>query len=121
MRTATLARKTAETDIALTLNLDGTGVADIQTGCGFLDHMLTHIAVHGLFDLEVDLFVHKASRLEIAPSSGGDEAFHDQALSPASTLRQPPLRENKIQSLFDHGLSYHTPDPPRLFAFSDPH
>lgn len=53
MRTATLARKTAETDIALTLNLDGTGVADIQTGCGFLDHMLTLMARHGRLDLTV--------------------------------------------------------------------
>ena len=53
MRKATIARKTAETDIALTLNLDGTGEADIATGCGFLDHMLTLFARHGRFDLAV--------------------------------------------------------------------
>jgi imidazoleglycerol-phosphate dehydratase len=53
MRTSTIQRKTNETDISLTLNLDGTGQHDIQTGVGFLDHMLTHVAVHGLFDLTV--------------------------------------------------------------------
>ena len=51
MRTATVSRKTAETDIALDLNLDGSGVSDISTGCGFLDHMLTLFAKHGRFDL----------------------------------------------------------------------
>ena len=44
MRTAEIVRKTAETDIMLTLNLDGTGKAEISTGCGFLDHMLTLFA-----------------------------------------------------------------------------
>ena len=53
MRTAEIIRKTAETDIMLTLNLDGTGKADIATGCGFLDHMLTLFAHHGSFDLTV--------------------------------------------------------------------
>lgn len=53
MRTAKIARKTAETDIALTLCLDGKGESDIQTGCGFLDHMLTLFAKHGRFDLTV--------------------------------------------------------------------
>jgi imidazoleglycerol-phosphate dehydratase len=52
-RTATIERKTTETDISLTLDLDGTGVADIATGIGFLDHMLTALARHGLFDLRV--------------------------------------------------------------------
>ena len=53
MRTATIKRKTNETEIELTLNLDGSGKHDISTGVGFLDHMLTHVAVHGLFDLTV--------------------------------------------------------------------
>lgn len=53
MRTSTISRKTNETNITITLNLDGSGKHDIQTGVGFLDHLLTHIAVHGLFDLEV--------------------------------------------------------------------
>lgn len=53
MRTSTITRKTKETDIAISLNLDGTGQHEISTGVGFLDHMLTAVAVHGLFDLQV--------------------------------------------------------------------
>ena len=53
MRTSEIARKTAETDIQLTLNLDGTGKSTIDTGVGFLDHMLTLFARHGRFDLTV--------------------------------------------------------------------
>ena len=53
MRTSQIKRKTAETDIALSLNLDGSGKSDIRTGCGFLDHMLTLFARHGRFDLNV--------------------------------------------------------------------
>ena len=54
MRTTTIQRTTAETDIALTLNLDGTGKSACRTGCGFLDHMLTLLARHGRFDLTVE-------------------------------------------------------------------
>ena len=53
MRTAAMNRTTAETDISLTLELDGTGVSQVDTGCGFLDHMLTLFARHGRFDLQV--------------------------------------------------------------------
>lgn len=53
MRSTTINRRTAETDIALSLNLDGKGESRIQTGCGFLDHMLTLFARHGRFDLTV--------------------------------------------------------------------
>ena len=53
MRTAEINRKTNETDIKLSLNLDGTGKSEINTGCGFLDHMLTLFARHGGFDLTV--------------------------------------------------------------------
>lgn len=53
MRYSEINRKTAETDISLTLNLDGSGKSDISTGCGFLDHMLTLFARHGRFDLTV--------------------------------------------------------------------
>ena len=53
MRKASIERKTAETDISLALALDGSGVSDIQSGVGFLDHMLTLFARHGRFDLRV--------------------------------------------------------------------
>ena len=53
MRTAQINRKTGETDISLTLNIDGTGKSKVATGCGFLDHMLTLFARHGRFDLTV--------------------------------------------------------------------
>ena len=51
MRTAQISRTTAETAITLSLNLDGSGTSDVQTGVGFLDHMLTLFAKHGRFDL----------------------------------------------------------------------
>lgn len=53
MRSANINRKTAETDIALRLDLDGTGKSEIDTGCGFLDHMLTLFSKHGRFNLTV--------------------------------------------------------------------
>lgn len=53
MRKAEIKRKTAEIDITLSLCLDGEGKAEIDTGCGFLDHMLTLFAAHGRFDLSV--------------------------------------------------------------------
>ena len=53
MRTAEIKRKTSETDIALSLNLDGSGKSDIKTGCGFLDHMLTLFSRHGRLDLVI--------------------------------------------------------------------
>ncbi|MBQ9953200.1 MAG: imidazoleglycerol-phosphate dehydratase HisB [Clostridia bacterium] len=53
MRTSEINRTTKETDIALTLNLDGSGKSEIDSGCGFLDHMLTLFAAHGKFDLKV--------------------------------------------------------------------
>ena len=53
MRVAEISRRTAETDIRLRLDLNGTGLSQIETGCGFLDHMLTLFARHGRFDLSV--------------------------------------------------------------------
>ena len=53
MRIAQVDRKTSETQIALTFNLDGTGKSEVDTGVGFLDHMLTLFAKHGIFDLTV--------------------------------------------------------------------
>lgn len=54
MRNTEIKRKTAETDITLRLELDGGGKSNIDTGCGFLDHMLTLFASHGRFDLDVE-------------------------------------------------------------------
>jgi imidazoleglycerol-phosphate dehydratase len=53
MRTATIERRTTETQVQVTLDLDGSGQCDVSTGVGFLDHMLRHVAVHGLLDLTV--------------------------------------------------------------------
>ena len=54
MRIAKINRKTNETDIHMVLNLDGKGDYQINTGLGFLDHMLSHLAIHGLFDLRLE-------------------------------------------------------------------
>ncbi|MBE9523544.1 MAG: imidazoleglycerol-phosphate dehydratase HisB [Chloroflexi bacterium] len=54
MRKAELSRTTNETNIKIEINLDGTGTANINTGIGFFDHMLTQIAVHGLFDISIE-------------------------------------------------------------------
>ena len=62
-RTATIQRSTKETTIQITLDLDGSGQHEVDTGIGFLDHMLAHVAVHGLFDLETQA----SGDLEIDP------------------------------------------------------
>jgi len=54
VRTYNMERNTAETKIKLSLNLDGTGICNIRTGCGFMDHMLVLFAKHGRFDLNVE-------------------------------------------------------------------
>ncbi len=82
MRTAELSRQTNETQIEIKLDLDGTGQHEISTGISFLDHMLTHLAVHGLFDLNIqakgDLHIDSHHTVEdVALTLGG--AF-DQAL-----------------------------------------
>ena len=85
MRTAEIIRKTAETDIQLSLNLDGSGVGTIKTGCGFLDHMLTLFARHGRFDLSVkctgDTYVddhHTVEDIGICLGSAFNEALGDK-------------------------------------------
>lgn len=52
-RTATISRTTSETDVLVTIDLDGTGKVDVSTGVGFFDHMLSAFGRHGLFDLTV--------------------------------------------------------------------
>lgn len=85
MRTAEINRKTAETDIALKLNLDGKGKSQIDTGVGFLDHMLTLFAKHGRFDLTVkctgDTYVddhHTVEDIGIALGQAFAEALGDK-------------------------------------------
>jgi imidazoleglycerol-phosphate dehydratase len=84
-RTATITRRTNETQIELGLNLDGRGAATINTGVGFFDHMLHHVAVHGMFDLSVqatgDLDIdahHTVEDIAICLGRALDEALTDR-------------------------------------------
>ncbi len=86
MRTATVQRKTKETNISVTLGLDGTGRYDVSTGIGFLDHMLELFAKHGMFDLQMkcrgDLRVddhHTTEDVAIALGQAFDKALKDRA------------------------------------------
>jgi len=81
-RSAQVERKTGETEVFVRLTLDGTGRHEIDTGVGFLDHMLAHVAVHGLFDLDVracgDLEVdahHTVEDVALAMGAALDEAL----------------------------------------------
>ncbi len=85
-RRATIKRETKETSIELGLNLDGGGAADIDSGIGFYDHMLGHIALHGAFDLSVrargDLHIdahHTIEDIAICLGKAIDEALGDRA------------------------------------------
>ena len=84
-RTATISRRTGETDITLALTVDGTGAAELATGIGFLDHMLTLFAKHGLFDISAkavgDLHVdehHTAEDVCICLGQALDRALGDR-------------------------------------------
>jgi imidazoleglycerol-phosphate dehydratase len=84
-RSATIRRRTGETDITLTLAIDGSGTADLATGIGFLDHMLTLFAKHGLFDISAkaigDLHVdehHTAEDVCICLGQALDRALGDR-------------------------------------------
>lgn len=85
MRTSQIERKTKETDISLSLNLDGKGIANINTGCGFLDHCLTLFACHGGFDLDVkcvgDTYIdyhHSAEDIAICLGEAFSKAIGDK-------------------------------------------
>jgi imidazoleglycerol-phosphate dehydratase len=85
MRVAEISRQTNETQITIKLDLDGTGKHEISTGVGFLDHMLTHLAVHGLFDLTVqakgDLHIdvhHTVEDVALALGQAFDKALGDR-------------------------------------------
>ena len=114
MRTAEVTRKTAETDISLKLNLDGRGKSNINTGCGFLDHMLVLFASHGRFDLDIkckgDTYVDYHHTVEDIGIALG-KAFYD-ALGEKRGIRRYgdtilPMDEALIMSAVDFsGRSY---------------
>ena len=114
MRTAEIIRKTAETDIMLTLNLDGTGKSRIKTGVGFLDHMLTLFAAHGKFDLDVtckgDTYVddhHSAEDIGICLGQAFQTALGDKRGITRYGSFLLPMDEALIQTAVDiSGRSY---------------
>jgi histidinol-phosphate aminotransferase len=107
-RVANISRLTSETNISIKLNLDGTGAHDIQTGVGFLDHMLTQIAVHGLFDLEIkakgDLEIDSHHTVEDVALSLG-QAFSDALGSKKGIVRMAsadcPMDESLAHVVID--------------------
>jgi imidazoleglycerol-phosphate dehydratase len=114
MRTSQIIRKTAETDICLTLNLDGTGKSAITTGCGFLDHMLTLFARHGRFDLNIsckgDTYVddhHTVEDIGIALGKAFEEALGEKRGIVRYGSQILPMDESLILSAVDiSGRSY---------------
>ena len=114
MRTAQITRRTAETDIMLTLNLDGTGKSTVKTGVGFLDHMLTLFAAHGKFDLEItckgDTWVddhHSAEDIGICLGKAFSEALGDKRGITRYGSYLLPMDEALIQTAVDiSGRSY---------------
>ena len=108
MRTSTINRKTAETDISLTLNLDGSGISSIDSGCGFLDHMLTLFARHGGFDLTLtckgDTYVddhHTVEDIGICLGKALTEALGDKRGIKRYGDRILPMDETLILSAVD--------------------
>ncbi|WP_232703212.1 imidazoleglycerol-phosphate dehydratase HisB [Halobacterium wangiae] len=99
-RTAAVTRETAETDIEVTLDVDGDGDSTVETGIGFFDHMLTSFAKHGLFDLTVrcdgDLEIddhHTVEDVGIAVGQAFDEALGDKRGIERFADRRVPLDE----------------------------
>ena len=103
-RQATIRRQTNETRVEITLDLDGTGEHRIQTGIGFLDHMLSHIAVHGLFDLQVeaagDLHIDVHHTVEDVALTLG------QAFAQALGERQGIVRMGSVYAPMDESLAF---------------
>ncbi len=107
-RSASIQRKTAETDIQLELNLDGSGSSNVDTGVGFLDHMLTLFAKHGVFDLNVkavgDLHIDQHHTVEDAGICLGQAV--KQALGDKQGIRRYghftlPMDETLVTSAVD--------------------
>ena len=114
LRTGEINRKTAETDIALKLNIDVTGSSEIDTGCGFLDHMLTLFAKHGRFDLTLsckgDTYVddhHTAEDIGICLGAAFAEALGEKRGIVRYGSMLLPMDEARIISAVDFsGRSY---------------
>ena len=114
-RTATVERKTSETDITLTLNLDGSGTADIETGIGFLDHMLGSLTKHARFDLTLrcagDLHIddhHTAEDCALALGQALDQALGDRAGIRRFGHAYAPLDEALARAVVDlSGRPFH--------------
>ena len=109
-RTARIERKTAETDIALEINLDGQGEYEIATGIGFFDHMLTHVAKHGKFDLQVaahgDLQVdqhHTVEDVGIVLGQALRQAVGDKAGMARFGAATAPMDEALVTAVVDFG------------------
>ncbi|MFP6741591.1 MAG: imidazoleglycerol-phosphate dehydratase HisB [Alphaproteobacteria bacterium] len=107
-RSATVSRKTNETDITLTLNLDGSGKADITTGIGFLDHMLGALTKHARFDLTLtckgDLHIddhHTAEDCALALGAALDEALGDRKGVGRFGSAYAPLDEALARAVID--------------------
>jgi len=108
MRTAKIERKTKETDIQMTINLDGTGKYEIDTGIGFFDHMLTQLAVHGLFDLSIkakgDLHIdphHTVEDCGLALGAAFKEALGDKRGIIRTASATVPMDESLGQCVID--------------------
>jgi len=107
-RTAKIERNTAETQIVLSLNLDGTGIARVSTGVGFLDHMLTLFAKHGQFDLDVaangDLHIdshHTTEDVGICLGKALAQAVGDKAGLTRYGSMTLPMEETLVTSALD--------------------
>ena len=130
MRTANIARKTAETDITLALTLDGEGKSTIQSGCGFLDHMLTLFAKHGGFDLTLtcvgDTYVddhHTVEDIGISLGMAFSEALGDKKGITRYGSCVLPMDETLVLSAVDLSgrdfLGYALPIPDEKVTIQD--
>ena len=109
-RTAQVERATRETTVTLSLNLDGRGLADVDTGIGFLDHMLTLLAGHGLFDMSVktvgDLHIdehHTAEDTFICLGKAIDQALGDRRGIVRTAHAYVPMDETLARVVVDLG------------------
>jgi imidazoleglycerol-phosphate dehydratase len=108
MRQAIITRKTNETDIKLKINLDGSGLYNINTGIPFFDHMLTQVAIHGLFDVEIDVKGdleidqhHTIEDVALALGQGFQEALGDKAGIERVGEALVPMDESLCQVVLD--------------------